>query len=823
MTLFSHPDTRLQDHLREVGKRSKEAVFDRSLKLSIVSAKNIAKVSYLIGIGHDFGKATTFFQNVIRGDKKSHPQQHHALISSLFTYHLVKRTLEAETLLPELSYLVVRYHHGNLKSPEEQLYKKGDIQKQWHNIQTENLEFLRRIFESLLESVRNEFSNLFESFGEFINSGLDQIHRDIDGAIFKLLKEHSEEQQIELYLLCNFLFSILVDSDKKSAAKLNTEPFEGACEPTLKVSEYLEYLRKNKPKKFDPREPLNRKRNAFFEQVTNHENLEPKNHLYTLTAPTGIGKTFAAYETASRLKSKLTGNRRIIYSLPFTSIIDQNYEELRQIMDWQSEFNPDHSKYLLKHHYLSTMAHDSETPSQLMNDPALYLREKMLNESWESGHIVTTFVQLFHSIIGNKNKFLKKFHNIVNSIVILDEVQNIEPDYYGVVRKVFSVLAQSFDTYFILMTATQPEIFSSDTAIELCEENNYFHNNLFNRVQVVVDDGIASKTLKEFGDQFVEVFDSQNALIVLNTKSCAVEFYDLIKKHPELERYSKFCLTTNLTPGDRLQKIDIIRDKLAEEEPIIVVSTQLIEAGVDLSFQKVWRDLGPFDSIVQVAGRCNRHGEMDNQGELRVISLVNEDHNNYEYASYIYSRSLLEASRKILTENEQIESSDFFELSRQYFQSLDYHLESKKLLKGLQNLNYTTERKNETSIDQFELIENLPYQEDIILCTKPEVQEKLEEYDEIYREFSKTDDYSTERDHLMGRAVLLKKQLADYTISVNRNHLENYLREKSDDVRQSVARDLWYVPFRHIDNVYSKNKGFMVEPDSRDLSKTAVF
>jgi CRISPR-associated endonuclease/helicase Cas3 len=338
---------------------------------------------------------------------------------------------------------------------------------------------------------------------------------------------------------------------------------------------------------------------------------------------------------ANILKERLEEDEgRIIYCLPYTSIIDQNFDEFEKIFKFgkKNKYEQRPARYLLKHHYLS-MKNVKNRISKEEYSYKDYLDDKLFVESWESSMVVTTFVQFFHTVIGYKNSFLKKFHNIINSIVILDEVQNINPEYYYLLRKILAVLGEKFNTYFLLITATQPIILDSQTCrpVPLIKKQKYMEHNLFNRVVLKVIKG--PQYLKDFQNDFCAKFAGENCLIVLNTKKAAVSLFQYIKKNTT--DYEIFCLTTYLVPRDRKDKIDKIKNLLKDKKQIIVVATQLIEAGVDVSFKYVFRDFGPLDSIIQVAGRCNRNGEYGLLGGFMTLIMLADD-NDKLYHKYIY-------------------------------------------------------------------------------------------------------------------------------------------------------------------------------------------
>jgi CRISPR-associated endonuclease/helicase Cas3 len=589
---------------------------------------------------------------------------------------------------------------------------------------------------------------------------LPKAHDESDELIEDLI--NSEDDKIEFFFIVNYLFSLLIDFDKLDAARIDFSYFKNNLEdPVSDVGVYLDHCRKQDPAKFDPAKPINELRNNFLSEIENSNNISHNNHFYSITAPTGIGKTFGCMAFAKKLKEKLQkGSGRIIYCLPYTSIIDQNYLEFERII---KSSNKDYQKkphrYLLKHHCL--------TKKKIINRKADeeyqfkdYLDDRLLVESWQSSMIVTTFVQFFHTLIGNRNKFLKKFHNIINSIVILDEVQNIDPDYYKLLRRTFNIIGKRFNTYFVLVTATQPVIFDKNEIVSVVDYEKYMTAAVFNRVRLTIKPGIS--TLEEFRDHFINSFQGRNCLIVMNTKKYAQTTYNLLKKH--FPNYEIYCLTTKLTPWDRKKQIAEIRKHLENKIKVIVVSTQLIEAGVDLSFKVVYRDVGPMDSIVQVAGRCNRHGEYGFLGGEMILLNFN-NHN-------IYKMTLIQYVNQSI-EKESYESKDFHELSEKYFNRFNFMHIGENFLSAIYNLNYDRNVEDQIPISMFSLIEDLPTETLFILRT-PMAQKDMETLIKHLSELKNSKLPKERKNVILFEIEKLKYHLNQFSISVYENEILSF-------------------------------------------------
>jgi CRISPR-associated endonuclease/helicase Cas3 len=818
--LISHPkeinapEKSLRDHLKNVGKSAQDQIRAMRLDLTVISREKLAQLSYLIGIFHDFGKATTFFQEYIRGKRKTSALTRHSFISAVVSFNATQK-MGFDSAWAVAAYLIVKRHHGNLETLTED--------------ETENIHVAKRQLEDILSHQSGDIVKMYDGLLEM---DIENLLKNLDLKEFKIDIEEFEDifdnfweihsdrhRKIEFFLVINLLFSTLIDADKKDAARLDTDYFDGNLkEEPCDVFSYIQECRRRNPDKFNPKLPLNRLRDQFLNEIANNPNIRLDQHFYTLTAPTGIGKTFGCLAFANRLKDQLSkGYGRMIYCLPYTSIIDQNYSEFENVVRFSKKEAYDNrpQRYLLKHHHLSfkTIKNRVEEEDYQYKD---YLDDRLLVESWESAFIVTTFVQFFHTIIGYTNRFLKKFHHIVNAIVILDEVQNIPPEYYRLLKEVLHVIGNRFHTYFLLITATQPEILDQKISAPapLIDSKTYGADDLFNRVKLTI--APRQQTLEEFVYDFCKSFTEENCLIVLNTKNSAIRLFSRIVD--QKTDYRIFCLTTLLVPCDRKTKIEEIKNLLNSEEKVIVISTQLIEAGVDLSFKRVYRDFGPLDSVVQVAGRCNRNGEYGILGgKMHLIELVDENHENKPFHSYVYAPILVQHARKTLI-REVYESKDFSDLAKIYFQQLRFVDKAEKILSAICDLNYDEDRKDQIPISKFKLIEEYS-QESLYLLVTREYQEMLERFFECKESLREKDLTQKKKEAYLFKIQLLATELKSVRISLRKKELNEY---KDTAIIEEKDRIQFISYENQRQYAYDKDIGFLTTPKT-EISPVLAF
>lgn len=403
-------------------------------------------------------------------------------------------------------------------------------------------------------------------------------------------------ENYDYHHLVRMLFSCLVDADS-----LDTESFMDpeqtklrGCHTTMenllgKMEQYLQELRVNAPDT-----EVNRIRNYVQEQCVNES--QGNTGFYSLTVPTGGGKTLASVLWALHHAVK-NHQKRIIIAIPYTSIIVQTASTLKKIFGDEN---------VLEHH--------SNLNPEDIKDRELRERLQLATENWDYPIIVTTNVQLFESLFSNKRSDSRKLHNIVNSVVILDEVQTLPLGFYKPIVHTLDTLHRLFGVSVLFTTASQPILsgrieganpyVSFDALSEVQEiipSEAQLHDKL-RRVDLKFMEG--SQTYDEIAE---ELANHQKELCIVNTRKDAKELFDRLPKEGICLHLSRM-----MCPSHVADTIKRVKEALKEggDKPIRVVATQLIEAGVDIDFPVVYRQEAGLDSILQAAGRCNREGKL---------------------------------------------------------------------------------------------------------------------------------------------------------------------------------------------------------------------
>ena len=702
VVFYSHrePFIVLKNHLKDVAGRM---VKKHREKKDFIKLPVDDEFLRIVGIAHDFGKYTTYFQNYIKnGISDSKDRHFHGFISALFGAWLSPK----RDYLPVVAYLAIKHHHGNLKNLSDDLSENKNF---------ENLKIAEEQIKDLEENKEKISEELRVDITDFLKSWRD-VWKELNDYVFELEEFADNEKKLEVYFMLLYTYSLLIDSDKKSAAR--AEEVKRKELPKDIIEQYRKVKRWDKPKK-----EIDKLRNEiYYEVMEKVENLREIPDISTITAPTGIGKTFLNLDVALRYREKLGGKPRIIYALPFISIIDQTYKVFDGILSeiLGREYEENKGVYLIQHHHLAQAEYKKEDENRPVGEALLLI------ESWNSEIVITTFVQLLHSIIAFQNCFLKKFHNIAGSIIILDEVQAINHDYWNAIGLILEKLPEYLGCKIILSTATRPLIVSKYT--ELVEnQDKYFRSPILKRTKLVprFEEELS---VEEFADKFMDSIekDKSSYLVVFNTIRSSIEFYEEIKRKIEKD-YKIFYLSTNVIPLQREERIEKIKELLGKGEKVILVSTQVVEAGVDLDFDKVYRDLGPLDSLIQIAGRCNRNKRFG-LGEEEIFILKCEECRYKYFSKRIYGSTLIDITRIIL--DKEYEEDKYKELSEKYFSLVKENKsqdKSKKVMEDIYKLRFHAD-DNCIACD-FKLIEELPTI-DVFVEIDETAKEVYEEFEE---------------------------------------------------------------------------------------------
>jgi CRISPR-associated endonuclease/helicase Cas3 len=776
--LLSHPQKPLRIHLEEVVNLAKITIAEKNIDIPNFDNEIFEDVCYILGVCHDFGKSTKYFQEYIRETDenrkrslKNKQQTKHGLISAIFAYFVLKEYLKEKSenlwYLPLFGFLAVKRHHGNLKNPGTEIASLID----------------EDIIDVLLDQINSiEFIKISDFYKELLpaidilnfSDKIEDISNEIRRDNRKFIRFLEKQDSIYYYILFQLLYSILINADKTDASGIEF-PRKRQLSSIL-VDRYRELMGWDKSK--DKMSGI--RNNIYHDIILRVDSLNLENRIYSLNVPTGTGKTLTSFSLALKLreniKKQLGFEPKIVYSLPFLGVIEQNFSVFEEVFDTVEKQMPG-TDILLKHHHLTDSFY-STNDNEYNEDKAIFLIE-----GWNSEIIVTTFVQLFHTMISNRNRALRKFHNFANSIIILDEVQSIPHEYWLLLKELISAISICFNTYFIFVTATQPLIFDEEKKeiIELVNnKGNYFEQ--FDRIELQYNpDPMHIEEFKEYVKEIIEEYRDKNLLIVLNTINSTRELYQFLVSQ-KADDTDYYYLSTAITPKERLERIHSVKESHRRK---VIVSTQLIEAGVDIDVDIVFRDLAPLDSINQVAGRCNRNYKDGKRGMVKIFTLKDD---RQEYHRYVYSGFLIDKTKEVLKNTKSIQEKKFLDLNNKYFQNvkdMQSNDSAKNLLGYLNNLRFEFLQKD------FHLIKNEYVKMDVFIELDDNAREIWNKFQDILGIKN-----PIERKN---KFLQIKKQFYEYIISVSK-----------DKALPLLVADtgIGYISHEELNSWYDKETGF---------------
>ncbi len=342
----------------------------------------------------------------------------------------------------------------------------------------------------------------------------------------------------------------------------------------------------------------------------------------------------------------------VLIVLPYLAVIEQTAQEYEKVFEGHVEQGE-----LISYHSLSdrTYARDLEDKSQ-----------DFFLDTWQSDIVVTTFDQFLFALLSPKARHQMRFHNLADALIVLDEVQAFPCVLWEPLRQALDALTKLGTTHLLAMSATQPGFLPAPHELIMsCE--GFFQKVC--RYRIVLRHRSPMK-LSAFIEEYrrrLSEWQELRVMLTLNTRRSARRVRDELAKSLPPGMLLEF-LSADVTPKDRLAAIERIKECVKTNKPCLVVSTQCVEAGVDLDMDHIIRDFGPLDSLIQIAGRCNRHG-MRERGVVEIVSLQ-EDENDRTFESYNYDKIQIQATRQILGDQEAIDEEDVFPLTRAYFQQL---------------------------------------------------------------------------------------------------------------------------------------------------------
>lgn len=554
-------------HTREDGERQTvkahlTGVSEKAEKFSVDLLKPIAKKASLY---HDIGKYALNFQKRLDNDKVKFS---HAACGAL---EYKKFADKNDCFAPLMEYCIAGHHTG--------LMDGGTVADSSDSPTLSGT--LKRENEYTGESDYSAYATEIE-FATLTQEERTPLYNE-------LLSAKDPTELIERYaFFTKYVFSCLTDADFLDTEIFCNKNVERGMSGDFKMA--LDKLNRELSD-MPSNTPLRQARSRIQQQA--FDNSVNKSHISILDMPTGSGKTLCSLKLALE-----SGKKRIIYVIPYTSIIEQTANKFEKMFG--------DVLHVLQHH--SNYSYDGNTEEEKKTAEKL----KKTCENWDAPLIITTSVQFFQSIYHYKGSALRKLHNLRDSVIVFDEIHLIPTELLRPCLKAVGYITKYLNSEALFLSATMPDY--SKLFDKFLPDVNY--NKLvtdrtnFKYFKKCEYKDIGRTTLETIAENASRC---KNALIVVNTKKTAAELYYLVQGE-------KYHLSANMTPAHRSRVIEVVRKKLENGEHITVVSTSLVEAGVDLDFNTVFRQLSGLDSILQAGGRCNREGK-DDKGYVYVFDI----------------------------------------------------------------------------------------------------------------------------------------------------------------------------------------------------------
>ena len=598
----------IRSHLLRVG----------DLMAMYAAGLGLSSMAQLIGMLHDLGKCTRAFANYLEwcrehpGDYSQKGKVDHSTAGGQFLMRRYGNRGDAALLTVHIASLVIFSHHTGLMNylgedgisdflnrMEKEDAPQVDLSYYYKTVISE------RELDALFEEAAHEFSAL-------------------DARIMAYAPEGSEAYHFAWGMVHKLLLSMLVDADRLDSAEFELGEQQTRLWDTASIwMDFSDKLEQKLAEFSIPSEPQ-AKKIAELRQKISEDCLRAAEELpgiYRLRVPTGGGKTLASMRFALRHAQKYH-KKRIIVVIPYTSIIDQNVKEIRDV------FRMDEA--ILEHHSNVIMEDDGEDTESMD-------ARRILTERWDVPVIFTTQVQFLNTLFDGGNTPLRRLHALRDSIIIFDEIQTLPVRCTYLFNAAMNFLKDFCGVTAVLCTATQPPLAQLDVPLEMSvhadltsDVAEVFEGFRRVRIEDICKDGGISvdeiaaaivRSVEEIGD----------VLCIVNLTAQARDLYKAVAEQTQTsERDARVVhLSTKMCPAHRKEILKEVREELKRhkdhpEQRLICISTQLIEAGVDVSFPVVYRALAGFSSIAQAAGRCNRHGELE-RGIVRLFALENEN------------------------------------------------------------------------------------------------------------------------------------------------------------------------------------------------------
>jgi len=622
---------------------------------------------YLCGLFHDLGKSDPKFQDKIINNRQTHVD--HSTAGAKYLFGKMNQVLAekitdrkqikyCESFIEIICY-VISAHHGVYDIPLKEAVLSssydhlGKLFKRMKENLTEDYSFDTDVLEFACELEKQLEKREKISMEELIVAAF----RNYCFILTKVEAKDRSEENFYLTMITRLYLSLLKNADildtinayARIIVPITKEKYHNLSEDYLKS---IESVYKNYQ---NPTSEINKIRTTIADDVKIRGSKDLPG-IYRLNLPTGAGKTMLSMRYGFHQMNE-QNKHRFIYITPYLSVLEQNAAEIRKVSGDEG---------VLEHH---SNVVETENYEAVDGDAKADAYKDYLTDTWDSPIVLSTMVQLFQTLFKVKSGNIRRFANLINSVLILDEVQSLPLEVTTLFNLSMNFLSKIMKVNVVLCTATQPVYDSTGIKHSICYgdiegENRdivkltFDQRKVFERTEVYkFNENNSVASIEEIAEDINE-HNEDSILVILNTKKPVKELYERIKEADERNVYH---LSTSMCPKHRLDIISKIKREI-KEQPIICVSTQLIEAGVDLDFDRVIRSYAGIDSIVQASGRCNREGKRD-KGIVELVNVDNSQENLSRLKAIKDKKEVTEQIIKDLSSPINIEklNDEFFE------------------------------------------------------------------------------------------------------------------------------------------------------------------
>jgi len=759
--LISHtePQRKLVVHLDEVYQRAKRRFDEININFEFlkISQEEFEELLKIIVYCHDFGKSSIYFQEKLFKEKITQKEKRlseHGLISAFFGYFIAVEKFDKR--LASFVFMAIRYHHLNLDNAEdmqrvddEDIWKVLDI---YDGVKI-NREEIDRLYSYFLDT-----DNITEKFGLFLEESFPED--DIENLMmYFYYKPKYEESDIFIFMT---LFSLLIYADKQDAIFRDKEilSIDSLNFDSNKVEAFKNAYFENREKT-----PLDETREKIYQALVEEfrdEKIKNKS-LFFVKLPTGAGKTLLLYKLALMIQEQQK-KTRVFYLLPFITLIEQNANILKELLAFMDIDSSD-SRIFLEKHSLSGEFELSDGNDEYDIDAKQFLLDTL-----DSHFIVTSFHQMFYGVFKRKNALLKRFNQFANSVILIDEVQLIPLEHMYVITQFLKFMSEIFNCKIIVASATFPNIKK-----EILQNSHTFKeideilttdeiDNFFNRYEIKIDISTTyiEETLHDKIDEKLKT--NRDLLFRVNTVNTANDIYEyLLNIDSSYKDSNIFLLTSAVAPIVRKCIIKKIKRNSKRGVKQIVVATQLIQAGVDISLEDGFEELAPLDLMVQSMGRRNRSAEKEDIGRADIIKIARVI-NGREFEGYkIYNQYDIKQTTDILKNYKTLSEKEIYQyglLDKYYNAQVDIM----KIDKEFKRLNFRN------IDDDFVLIKEAPLSFSFFMPLNQKADKlwrKLVELDKRKKEIKKDKFFWKNMKEIESEYSKIKKDVSLYVVNQN--------------------------------------------------------